>query len=107
MRMCAKQVIRRTVELSQSRSFFFNRLYRRLMEDNFASKFGNDNDAIKLISEVFNQNKEVNVSYALVDDESALKFLIENRNVVENEIMESYKKQRIIELQNELKKLTH
>lgn len=107
MRMCAKHVIRRTVELSQSRAFFFNRIYRRLMEDKFASKFGNKSDAIKLISEVFNENKEFNVSYALVDDESALKFLITNRHEVENKIMESYKKQRIIELQNELNNLMH
>lgn len=107
MRMCAKQVIRRTVELSQSRTFFFNRLYRRLMEDNLASKYGNNNnDTIKLISEVFGQKKESNVSYALVDDESAVKFLTSNQTEVENKIVENFKKQKIAELQNELNKLT-
>ena len=105
MRMCAKEVIRRTVELSQSRTFFFNRLCRRLMEDNFASKCGNNIESIKLISEVFNQKKRVNVSYALIDDESAVNFLTVNQKEVENKINEHYKKQRIIELQNELNQL--
>lgn len=106
MRMCAKQVIRRTVELSQSRTFFFNRLHRRLIEDDLTVKFGNNNQCINIITEVFNQKKELNVSYELADDESAIKFLIDNQTELESKIIENFKKQRIAELQNELNKLT-
>lgn len=105
MRMCAKEVIRRTVELSQSRTFFFNRLCRRLMEDNLATKFGDYKGAVKMISDIFAQKKQFNVSYALIDDESAVKFLFANHKELENKITENFKKHRIIELQNELNKL--
>ena len=57
---------------------------------------------MKLISEVFCQKKESKVSYALIDDESAVEFLTKNQTEVENKIMENFKKQRISELQNEL-----
>lgn len=106
MRMRAKGVIRRTVELSESRKFFYNRLCRRLMEEKLASKSGNFNDAIKTISEIFNQKKQSNVSYALVDDVTVINFLRDAEKEIETELVENFKKQRINELENELKELT-
>ena len=107
IRMCAKGVIRHTVELAESRHFFYNRLCRRLMEDSFASKLDNFNEAIVLFSELLNQKMPGSISYSLVDDASIVNFLKENENEIKQKIMDKYTKKRIAELQNELKSLMH
>ena len=107
IRMLAKGVIKRTVNFSKSRKFFYNRLYRRLMEEKLSSRIGNNNDAINLISEFFDQKEKANVdgSYVHLDDEQAVKFLKFNANELKKFIEENFKKQRIKELQAELNEL--
>lgn len=103
LRMCAKGVIRRTVELSESRHFFYNRLCRRLMEEIFASKLGNCNETLIFLSELFSQKRPDSVSYSLVEDASIVNFLKENESEIEQKLVDKYKQKRIMELQSELK----
>lgn len=107
LRMCAKGVIRQTVELAEARTFFYNRLCRRLMEEFFSSKLGNHKETISFLSEIFSQKRQGSVSYSLVDDASIVNFLKENSNEIEQKFAETIKQKRIAKLQNELKSLTH
>lgn len=105
IRMCAKGVIRRTVELSESRVFFYNRLYRRLIEDGLAKKSKSINESLEIISEAFKETEPTSVAYSLIEDVRAIKFLKENLESVESKLKLDFKSKRIHEIQCELKKL--
>jgi acetyl-CoA carboxylase / biotin carboxylase 1 len=105
IRMCAKGVIRRTVELSESRVFFYNRLYRRLIEDGLAKKSKTINESLEIISEAFKETEPTSVAYSLIEDVRAIKFLKENLESVESKLKLDFKSKRIHEIQCELKKL--
>lgn len=103
MRMKAKGVIRSTVELSEARKFFFNRIYRRLMEEKFSMHLPT---ATEMICAIFKEKQGVtSVSYALVDDESAVNFLQKYSNEIEMKLSEQLKHEKIAKLQQELKEL--